>query len=352
MKKIARPPESQGLRFVWLELTSRCNLRCIHCYAESGPQPLTRDLLTAKEYFSFISSASILGCRQLQFIGGESTIVPELPDLIVHARASGYEFVEVFTNATRITNQLITCFIENNVAVATSFYSDKNELHDAITRTPGSHQRTANTIKRLVDAGLSVRAGIILMKENSDCVEKTIAYLNSLGVRNVGIDRVRFIGRGRSLAADSHTSAAIMELCGSCWRGSVCIFPDGKVAPCIMARYWPIGSVLQQELDELVQSQALRDIRRRIYQEVWLPRLQNNEKRYGLIHSNPNCGPDCNPNCSPNCVPTCAPQCSPSWSPCYPHGKCNPHLFCGPCGPEAVDNVPQSNQLMYNYAQA
>src|SRR5208283_2388709 len=27
----------RGLDFLWLELTSRCNLQCVHCYAESGP---------------------------------------------------------------------------------------------------------------------------------------------------------------------------------------------------------------------------------------------------------------------------------------------------------------------------
>jgi len=41
--------------------------------------------------------------------------------------------------------------------------------------------------------------------------------------------------------------------------------------------------------------------------------------------------------CDPMCAPACAPVCSPSCSPCFPAatpGRCNPELFCGPCGPK------------------
>lgn len=39
-------------------------------------------------------------------------------------------------------------------------------------------------------------------------------------------------------------------------------------------------------------------------------------------------------SCDPNCVPRCVPQCSPNCRPCFPYGKCNPDLFCGPCNPK------------------
>ena len=32
-----QPPSRKELDFLWLELTERCNLRCVHCYAGSGP---------------------------------------------------------------------------------------------------------------------------------------------------------------------------------------------------------------------------------------------------------------------------------------------------------------------------
>ena len=327
----------QGLHFLWLELTSRCNLQCIHCYAESSPSPEQTDVLSVEDYLSLIDEASTCGCRMIQFIGGEPTVVRELPDYIVHARNRGFEFIEVYTNTTRISDQLLSCFVDNGVAVATSFYSDKSEVHDAITKKAGSHDRTVKTIKKLLEAGLSVRAGIIVMNENNDRVDETLDYLYSIGVENVGIDRVRAIGRGDSLTTRINTSEAeplITELCGSCWQGSVCVFPDGKVAPCIMARHWSIGSVLTTTLTELVQSQALQNIRSRIYQDVSLPSLHQEDGRFGSIHKAAAPNP-CNPVCNPSCVPVCNPRCSPNCTPCYPRGRCDPELFCGPCGPDA-----------------
>ncbi len=28
----------ERLSFIWLELTARCNLECVHCYADSSPE--------------------------------------------------------------------------------------------------------------------------------------------------------------------------------------------------------------------------------------------------------------------------------------------------------------------------
>ena len=39
------PKHGDGLSFIWLELTSRCNLECVHCYANSSPhQPLSEGM--------------------------------------------------------------------------------------------------------------------------------------------------------------------------------------------------------------------------------------------------------------------------------------------------------------------
>ena len=262
--------EGEGLQFLWLELTSRCNLQCTHCYSESGPHPETEDLLTVADYRGLIESASSLGCRRVQFIGGEPTIRPELPELIEYARAQDFEFVEVYTNATHVSDELLACFVRNRVAVATSFYADDPAVHDAITKKRGSQVATVRTVKRMVDAGLTIRASIIVMDQNHDRVEQTKKFLQSLGVENIGSDRVRGFGRGESLTPDTCRSD-LSELCGNCWRGSAVVTPQGTVAPCIMARNWGIGSVREQSLASLVESTVLRGIRERIFEEVWVP---------------------------------------------------------------------------------
>src|SRR5262245_34885107 len=100
--------ESARLNFLWLELTSRCNLTCVHCYAESGPYADVPDGLSAAEYVTLLDDAAGLGCRRVQFIGGEPTLHPSLASLIAHARSRDYEFVEVFTNGIRISDDLLS----------------------------------------------------------------------------------------------------------------------------------------------------------------------------------------------------------------------------------------------------
>jgi len=326
-EKILANPAEQKLNFIWLELTSHCNLRCVHCYAESGPTTVRPELLSISDYRKLIESAASLGCKNIQFIGGEPTIVRELPDLITYARNKGFEFIEVFTNATILSDRLLSCFVENNVSIATSFYSYKSEIHDSITKIPGSHSQTVNNIKRFLDASLNVRAGIIVMEENENDVDETIEYLHSIGIKTVGKDRIRSFGRGNS--KHNHTPA-LTELCGSCWQGNLCVFPDGKIAPCIMSREWSIGSIFDEEFEKLVQSQQLKDLRKKIYQEVWLPRSAQRNKVQSseqgeLVEASLN--NDLKDDCVPDCVPTCNPQCSPNCSPCFPYGKCNPELF-------------------------
>jgi MoaA/NifB/PqqE/SkfB family radical SAM enzyme len=307
-------PDFVSFDFLWLELTSRCNLECIHCYAESSPVPKQKDVLSSEHYFSLIEQASLLGCRKIQFIGGEPTIVKELPDLIRFAAEKDFDFIEVYTNAVKIDESLMSCFVKNKVHIAASFYSHQESVHDEITTRKGSFTKTSNTLKKLVKNNLDVRVGIISMEQNADHIDKTIEYVNKLGINDVGVDKVRSFGRGSRNSYNDNNS--VNELCGSCWNGSLCVFPDGKVAPCIMSKNWDVGSVLDSNLKDILHSVQLKEIRKKIYQDVWIPTDKNSPIELG-----------CNPNCNPSCVPECNPQCSPNCSPCYPYGKCNPKLF-------------------------
>lgn len=313
--------EEGKLDFLWLELTSRCNLRCVHCYAESEPLPPSADILKLSDYQDILKSAATLGCRQVQFIGGEPTLFPDLRLLIEQAHRLGYDFIEVFTNATRINDDLLNCFVTNKVNIAVSFYSHKPDVHDEITQKSGSHAHTLKTIIRFLAAGLQVRAGIIVMPQNKNDVEETKQFLTSLGVQNIGLDRVRAIGRGDSTGKHDEKSG-LTELCGSCWKGSVCVSPDGTVSPCIMSKKWNIGSVMTSDFGELVRSAALQAIRKRIYNDVWVPEMAS-------LESSPTRGAD---ECYPNCNPRCSPSCDPINN-CNPRNQCNPNLYCGPCYP-------------------
>jgi MoaA/NifB/PqqE/SkfB family radical SAM enzyme len=121
----SKPP----VDFLWLELTNRCNLQCIHCYADSGPQAGKGTLSTA-DYTRLMTESFALGCRRVQFIGGEPTLYRDLPVLIRTARQMGFEFIEIYTNLTILPEELLQCFVANRVHVATYHRNgDERRLH-------------------------------------------------------------------------------------------------------------------------------------------------------------------------------------------------------------------------------
>ena len=131
-----------------------------------------------------------------------------------------------------------------------------------------------------------------VMETNAVYVENTIEFLQGLGVTSVGIDRVRGIGRGNALTPNA---SPFEELCGSCWKGKLCINPDGEVSPCVFSWFHTVGNV-KQGLPNILKSETLHDFRTRSRAQD-LKRF-NCQPRY--------CPPDLQP-----CMPECAPACQP-----------------------------------------
>jgi MoaA/NifB/PqqE/SkfB family radical SAM enzyme len=269
-KQTTRSPATKTLDFLWLELTNRCNLRCVHCYTESHPHSGDRDVLTAQDYDSLMRQAYDLGCRKLQFIGGEPQLNRDFQKLLVTANTIGFDFIEVFSNLTQLDDETICYAASNGICFATSVYSDEPEAHDAITGVRSSHARTIRNLKKLIDKGIETRAATIVINQDQANVARTKRFLVELGVSQVRSAETREFGRGEEILS---RPARLEGLCGHCWSGKLCIAPDGAAYPCVMARQWPVGNVLEMSLAEIVAGRSLEDMRQAIFDTVWLPKL-------------------------------------------------------------------------------
>ena len=63
--QITNPIATFKLDRIWAELTGKCQLECIHCYAESGPQG-SHGNMTAANWMDLIDQASDLGAAMVQ----------------------------------------------------------------------------------------------------------------------------------------------------------------------------------------------------------------------------------------------------------------------------------------------
>jgi radical SAM protein with 4Fe4S-binding SPASM domain len=306
------------LQFLWLEITGRCNLICGHCYADSGPQVKHTDALSLQQWTGVIDEAHELGCRAVQFIGGEPTLHPNLMEMIEHADRRGFDLIEVFTNATRVDRSLIGCFKQHRVHVATSFYSADSAVHERITMGPGSWSRTVNGMRAILDAGLPLRVGIIETRHNAGHVQSATTFLESLGVTQIGWDGQRGVGRGVDEPLSIHTgrnAEPMEELCGQCWKGRLCVVPNGDVFPCVFSRSFLMGNA-SQGLTAILRSQELQKFRSDVR------RLEQDRNLVAGCNPDQFCSPyQCYPQTGP-CSPACGPvHCQPGSGPCYPAGR-------------------------------
>lgn len=328
------------VRFVWLELTRKCNLHCTHCYAESGPHLPLRGAMQYRDWLDVISQAKANGASGIQFIGGEPLLYPQLESLVAHARDIGIGTIEIFTNSTALTGEKAVLFAKYGVKYATSFYTADQALHDRITERSGSFAKTVAGIKIACELDAPLRVELIDVTGDASVVTDAKKLLAQLGVTRVTTNRVQSIGRGNSGAQPKY---AVGDLCGNCGNGRICVTADGNVLPCIMARGFSLGNVLIEPIASIIASKALRQFRKSIEREddtrkTKLPALAG-DSMCGPDHD---CGPDhgCGPDNS-SCGPDhgCGPdhECGPDHS-CGPDHACGPDHGCGPddrhCGPD------------------
>ena len=113
------------------EITGRCQLACIHCYADSGPTG-DHGTMTEANWRELISDARRLGVSQLQLIGGEPTMHPRFTQLLRHAIDSGLP-TEVFSNLVQVRDEWWDLYAHPSVSLATSTTPDQAPQHEAVT---------------------------------------------------------------------------------------------------------------------------------------------------------------------------------------------------------------------------
>ncbi len=252
------------LGILFVELTARCNERCLHCYANSEPE--RQEILALADVRRVLDEARCLGSPAVQFTGGDPLIYPELVPAVAYARETGYDDIEIYTNGLLLTDALLARLAPHTPHFAFSVYSHDAATHDRITRVPGSHHRTLAAMRRVMAAGLELRAGVIIMPENRGHERQTADFLHAeLGLPRdrIGFDSVRGTGRGTFMdyepdavytdrvhrtPEDDHADDDDCNV----RKGKLCVASDGCVYPCIFSRNTLLGNIHKQSLADML----------------------------------------------------------------------------------------------------
>lgn len=163
---------------VHLDVTYRCNERCIHCYLDHDDH----GEMTTAEIKDVLDQLYEMGVFFLVLSGGEVLMRRDFFNIVEYARRLQFN-VKIKTNAVMIREQEAKKLRELGVEqVQISVYSHRPEVHDAITKLPGSLRRTLDAIKFLKSQQLKVTMANVLMTANMFDSAGVIALARELGV--------------------------------------------------------------------------------------------------------------------------------------------------------------------------
>jgi len=148
---------------VQLDLTYRCNERCVHCYLDHHDH----GEMTTAEIKDLLDQMAEAGVFYLTISGGEIMMRRDFFAILEHARARTF-CIKLKTNGILIgereADRLKSLGVES---VQVSIYSHRPEIHDAITKLPGSLKQSIQAIRRLRARGLRVILANVLMTRNA-----------------------------------------------------------------------------------------------------------------------------------------------------------------------------------------
>ena len=147
---------------VQLDVTYRCNERCVHCYLDHDDH----GEMTTAEIRGLLDQLAEAGVFFLTLSGGEVFMRMDFFDIVEYARSLMF-CVKIKTNAFMIREKEAQRLRDLAVQdVQVSIYSHRPEVHDAITLLPGSLQRTIAGIRLLRSHGVKVIIANVLMMQN------------------------------------------------------------------------------------------------------------------------------------------------------------------------------------------
>ncbi len=159
-----------GPRLIFWELTKRCNLRCVHCRAESVDQEFANELST-QQIYSVIDSIAGNYRPIIVLTGGEPLYRKDLFDIAHYAHAKGLPLA-LATNGTLIDYQIAqrikACGFQR---VSISIDGPDAPTHDAFRGIPGSFESALRGALFLYEAGVPFQFNTTITKRNAGSID-------------------------------------------------------------------------------------------------------------------------------------------------------------------------------------
>jgi len=196
---------------VWMYPNYHCNIACRYCLTESGPKVTRRDLSPAA-MLEVAVQARELGFTDLGVTGGETFLMPDMPQLL--AQLSAILPVVVLTNATLFRRRLldrVRVLAGLPVAVQISLDRPDADANDEM-RAPGNFAKVVAAIPALLARGVAVRIATTVESIDDVELDRLCALHRELGVPDSEHVIRPVVRRGRAVTHELGVHAAQPDL--------------------------------------------------------------------------------------------------------------------------------------------
>lgn len=183
---------------VW-NITRTCNLRCVHCYADSHAE-LYPGELNWEQCCAVIDDLAAYGASALLLSGGEPLLHPRLPDILKQATGRGLK-VTISTNGTRITPELARLFKEVGVAYVGISLDGIGEVHDRFRGVPGAFDAAIRGFRLCEEVGQKTGLRLTLTRNNVQSMEQILDFIEQQDIKRVCFYHLVPTGRGVDVAS-------------------------------------------------------------------------------------------------------------------------------------------------------
>ena len=176
LKNAQKKPKLNGIQ---IEVTGRCNERCIHCYIPNAMKDTGKDMPFDK-FCSIVNQFAEMGGLHVVLSGGEVFLHKDIIPMIQYCREKDMQ-ISILSNLIALKKEQIPAIKEANISLLqTSLYSMDPEVHDTITTIKGSFAKTKAAIEDLVAADIPVQISCPIMKANCKGYSEVLRYAQSL----------------------------------------------------------------------------------------------------------------------------------------------------------------------------
>ena len=238
-----------SLRYLELQITKRCNLKCRHCFiGKSKPLdlPFEKIVNVLKEF------EEMQGLRVL--ITGGEPLMHQYFDRI-NEILKDFAFRKIlFTNGTLLDEKTLR---KLNVEEIQFSIDGMKKGHEAL-RGKGSFDKTLKALKNALDFGFDVSVATVIHKQNIDELDKLEKFIKNLNIREWTVDALTMTGnlkQNKEFWINPQKAGSIMNKYGflnvehpraeefGCGMHLIAVTASGKVAFCSFFEEQPIGNV-------------------------------------------------------------------------------------------------------------